>query len=294
VSSLNEPSDLIGLRVAELPLWLDARGSGVRMAPPACHNKFLMPGVPDSGLVLRVRDGRPPGTDGWRSLCHLSGTWQLWLDGRGRYVLAASKLAPPRRHVVVDAEFAAGEVIGEFADQTTVGQGVYPLQDLDIVFYANWLAGYGDLMLHASGVDLDGAGYCFAGVSGAGKSTLAAALSSDASATVLGEDQVILRYLEGRFWIYGTPWHLDPDRCDPRGVPLRKLFFLDRTVDDGVAPCGPLDGVARLLQTAFVPYYRPAAVPAILDRLALLSEQVPFYTLGYRLGADVLTLISEG
>jgi hypothetical protein len=68
---------------------------------------------------------------------------------------------------------------------------------------------------------------------------------------------------------------------------------MDRTAEHGVVPCDPLEGVARLLQTAFVPYYRPAAVSGILDRQALLSEQVPFYSLSYPLGADVLGLIGE-
>jgi hypothetical protein len=104
---------------------------------------------------------------------------------------------------------------------------------------------------------------------------------------VLGEDQIIVRYVEDHFWIYGAPWHLDPERCDPRGVPLEKLFFLDRTLNPGVAPVGPLEGVARLMQTAFVPYYRPAAVSGILARLEQLARQVPFYTLSYRLGSDV-------
>jgi hypothetical protein len=126
-----------------------------------------------------------------------------------------------------------------------------------------------------------------------GKSTLAAALAADPAVTVLGEDQVILRWLEDRFGIYGTPWHENPLLCSPLGVPLDKVFFLQRTGADGVADCAPADGVARLLQTAFVPYYRPAAVAAILERLALLAERVPFRTLRYRLGSDVSRFLRE-
>jgi hypothetical protein len=110
---------------------------------------------------------------------------------------------------------------------------------------------------------------------------------------VLGEDQVILRYLEGRFWIFGTPWHLNASLCSPLGVPLDKLFFLDRTSGHGAGPFGPLEGTARLLQTAFVPYYDRAGVTRILDTLARLAEQVRFYTLGYRLGADLLELVRD-
>lgn len=286
------PDDLIGLRMAELALRLDARGSGLTMALPPCHHKFLAAGPPDGGLALRVRDGRLPGTDGWRSLVHPLETWELWQDELGRYVFVAPEVCPPRRHLVVDAGFRTGEIVGDFAGE---GNGLtipYPLENLEIKLFVNWLAGYGDLILHAVGVDLVGAGACFAGSSGAGKSTLASALANSA-ATVLGDDQVVLRYREGQFWIYGTPWHQDPARCSPGGVPLEKLFFLDRTATPGVAPCPPLDGVSRLMQTAFVPYYRPEAVAAILDRLALLAQQVPFYTLNYRLGADVMTLIGE-
>jgi predicted ATPase len=140
-------------------------------------------------------------------------------------------------------------------------------------------------------VDLAGAGYCFDGAGGAGKSTLASALSASSEVTILGEDQVVLRYLDGQFSICGTPWHLNPAMCSPRAVPLEKLFFLERAGVDAVAPCSPLDGVTRLLQTALIPYYRPDVMPAILDRLAILAERVQFYTLSYRLGTDILRLI---
>ena len=168
----------------------------------------------------------------------------------------------------------------------------YPLADIDVILLVNWLASFGDLILHASGVAYEGRGYCFAGVSGAGKSTLAAAFMAS-GLTVLGEDNLVLRYLEGRFWIFGTPWHRDPAACSPDGVPLEKLFFLDRTAAPGVAPLPPVRGTELLLQTAFVPYYRPAAVATILDRLALLAERVPFYTLSHRLGAGVMALVRD-
>jgi hypothetical protein len=227
----------------------------------------------------------------------------LWRDEQGRYVLVTPRSSPPRRQVVVDAGFRVGKVIGEFARDGCRWQAGYPLQGLDIVLFANWLAGFGDLILHACGVELAGAGYAFVGPAGVGKSTLAASFLSAATgaadgattdldpAVVLGEDQVILRYRQGRFWIYGTPWHLNPAMCSPRGVPLEKLFFLDRTGAPGITPVEPLEGTTRLLQTAFVPYYRTDALPAILSRLDLLAGQVPFYTLSYQLGKDPIRLI---
>jgi hypothetical protein len=199
-------------------------------------------------------------------------------------------------------------VLGEFGASLTAGRGVYPLQDIDMVLFANWLAEMGDLIVHAAGIDDEGAGYAFVGPAGAGKSTLAGELVAQSrgaakaearnvakggAVVVLGEDQVILRWQEGRFLVYGTPWHLDPARCSPGGVPLRKLFFLDRANGHGVEPCGPRAGIERLLPEALIPYYNRAGLERILDTLPRLAEQVPFYTLGFQMGADVLSLVRE-
>jgi hypothetical protein len=305
------PPHVLGVRVANLGYWLDARGAELCLVAPPAHAGFLQQQIAEVGgtsampgdLVLLVRNEPLPEVNRWRVPLWVSKTWELWLDEAERYVFVAPRQVPPRRLVVVDAGFTAGEVLGDFS--STNGEAPYPLQGIEIMLFANWLAGSGDLILHAAGVAVDNRGYCFAGTSGVGKSTLAASFLSswraapDVAATnrsspvMLGEDQVILRYLDGRFWVFGTPWHVDPAFCSPSGVPLEKLFFLERTSAVGVAPCAPLDGVARLLQTAFVPYYRPAAVSTIMDRLTLLAEQVPFYTLSYQLGADVTQFIRD-
>ena len=194
---------------------------------------------------------------------------------------------------MVDSNFSTGEVFGDFSTYINSGESLYPQQTLEIRLFANWLAGFGDLILHAAGVMVEGQGYCFAGPAGVGKSTLAASLSAIPSVTVLGEDQVILRYLDDRFWIYGTPWHLNPDMCSPMGVPLEKLFFLDRGASQPINTLSPVVGVTSILQTAFTPFYRPDAVASIMDRLELLAGQVPFYSFNHQLGSNALQQIQE-
>ena len=293
MTAVDAGSEIVRLSVAGLELALDARGGGIDMALPACSAKFLAGGLPDGGLMLNVRAGPLRQTGTWRPLYAPAEAWGLWLDEMARYVVVAARLWPPGRQVTVDAGFTTGEVLVQLEDRTSQPAPFYPLQSIDILLFANWLAGSGDLILHASGVEVDGRGYCFAGASGAGKSTLAAALLGAPGVTVLGEDNLVLRWLAGQFWIFGTPWHLDPARCSPAGAPLAKLFFLDRTAAAGVRPCAPADGIARLLQTAFIPYYRPEAVARIVDNLARLAERVPFYTLSYRLGSDPMDLLRD-
>ncbi len=286
---------MIGLRVAGLGLWLDARDMQLHLTVPPAHEKFLQgkQGIEaarlDKGsLILRVRNEPLPNPKVSGSPLFRCENWELWLDEHGLFVFVAPRWSPPVR-TVVEPGFTMGEVLGDFS--MSVGIDIYPLEIHELPLFANWLAGCGDVILHASGVEIDGKGYAFIGHAGAGKSTLAASLANDHAALVLGEDTLILRYLEGRFWIYGTPWHENPAMCSPNGVPLDKLFFLERNARPGVEPLAPVDGITRILQTALIPYYRPKVVSGILDRLALLAEQVSFHSLSYRLGSDAWELI---
>ena len=196
------------------------------------------------------------------------------------------------RRCIVDSNFKTGEVVGDFSGKSNQETVEYPLQHIEIKLFINWLAGFGDLILHAVGIRVKGRGFCFAGSSGSGKSTLAAALVDIPGVEILGEDNIILRCKNNQFWIYGTPWHLDPGMCSNNKALLEKIFFLDRSIEPGVFKCDPLEGITRIMQTAFIPYYRPQTLPGILDRLSLLSNEVPFGLFHYQLGSDPLALLN--
>jgi len=190
----------------------------------------------------------------------------------------------------MDPDFSSGTL---YLQETKAVEGRFPLNTLDIIIYSNWLANRGDLLLHSSGIAINGKGYAFVGRSGAGKSTLVAKLAEDCRVTVLGEDQVALRYLNGAYWIFGTPWHLDLDKCSPIGVPLQEIFFLDREAAKILTPLQPHQGFMRLMQTAFIPYYRLPQVSLIMDNLERLSLEIPFSLLAYRLGDDIIKTVLD-
>jgi hypothetical protein len=104
---------------------------------------------------------------------------------------------------------------------------------------------------------------------------------------------VLLRWIEDRFWVFGTPWHVNPDLCSPIGVPLEKVFFLEKKGINETRQLTPAEGVLRLLQTAFIPYYRTDALEKILSRLSLLSEKIPFFSLSYILGEDIRSTVKN-
>ena len=103
----------------------------------------------------------------------------------------------------------------------------------------------------------------------------------------------MLRKMDGQFQIFGTPWHETTDMCSPVGVPLKKVFFLDRNASQVIAPVRGFDAIVQIMQTAFYPIYRPDVVERILDRLSFLAETVGFYSLAYQRGTDVLQAILD-
>lgn len=275
--------------MAELELWITTGSQSLFMSIPSCHEKFLISGPPQGGLFLTVKNGPLHGYEGSHSLDYPSETRQIWKDDQGRFIFVVPEISPPKRHMVVNSDFTEGFVIGDF--QSEKGVITYPTDNIEIILFINWLAGMGDLLLHAVGIEINGHGYAFAGVSHAGKSTLASYLQKVPGVKILGDDNLALRYLNGQFWIYGTPWHQNPNVCAPGGVPLEKLFFLDRSVEPGLYSLTPNEGISRILQTAFIPYYRQESLPGILQRLHQLTNQVTFFKLSYQLGTDVWELI---
>ncbi len=280
----------IGYRVAGLGLWLDTGHSDLTLTMPPAHMQFIEEAASINHQDLTIQVRQVPGVEplSYKKRLFKSETRELWLDQAGNYVLDALLHSPSFR-VVIKPDFSKGEVFGDYP--VSQEKEVFPLRYVDIIIYVNWLAKFHDVILHAAGVKLAGRGYCFLGPGGVGKSTLAAQLKKHPEAEILGEDQVILRYLDGRFWIFGTPWHANPEFCAPVGVPLERVFFLERNGITEVKSLSAPQGVARILQTAFIPYYRAEAIPGILERLSLLAEQIPFSTLSYTLGADVSQLI---
>lgn len=285
------------LQIANLKVVLETRDSNFSLSVPLLYEKFLIENsLPYSStepgqklLNLHVINEPAKKEVFGEPLCQ-SEVWELWRNETGEFVFVSPRQLPPKR-VIVDPNFEHGRVLGAFSNIDT--DNFYPLSSIDIRIFATWLALSGDLILHASGIAFQEGGYCFIGPSGAGKSTLVESLMENNGVTVLGEDQVILRYIGGQFWIYGTPWHERIKMCSPIGVPLKKVFFLERGRAMEIESISLSEGMTRILQTAFVPYYLTEKIHLILDRLSLLGKEIPLSLLSYRLGSEILPLIIE-
>lgn len=283
-----------GLNVANYFLLLESKSDRLRNLIPPRPNPFYVNFEAGSepfpafshAITLEVIQKKIIRESQWGKLINRTQIWELWQKNEQELVFS-NPIQSVYRQLIVQKDFSSGQLLGDFdADPMT------PLlpRELEIIFYVNWLGLYGDLLLHAAAVRIGQDGYAFIGHSHAGKSTLAQILSKDEDVKVLGEDQVVLRFIDGEFWLYGSPWHFYSRLFAPDGVRLKGLFFLDGKGKKTTLPLDPLEGIARLLQTAFIPYYDPPKVERIMDRLVQLSEVIPFRSFGFDLGEESLQL----
>ena len=110
-------------------------------------------------------------------------------------------------------------------------------------------------------------------------------------ATVLNDDRIVLRWRDGRFWMYGTPWHGDYSGVSPRGVPLEKLFFLRHAAGNELRHREGTAAATKLLARSFLPLWDAEGMAFSLDFCARVTQAVPCHELGFVPDRDVIDFV---
>jgi hypothetical protein len=253
-----------------------------------CADPGMSIGVPAETERFLVRDGAVDSTvtAAWGELCEpitgeelfdSGGLWKLYRQ-EGDYVFRFSSPAIgqyPYKEARFNPDFTSGEVTLH-ADYHDRREPATPLEyPLDELLMTNLLARGRGVEVHALGIrDRDGRGYLFTGHSGAGKSTTAGLWEKE-DVLVLSDDRIILRYQDGVFWMYGTPWHGESQLAAAERTELSRIFVLGRGKQNELVPLSPAEAVSQLFARSFVPFYEPAALGYTLELLQRIAEAVP-------------------
>ena len=110
-------------------------------------------------------------------------------------------------------------------------------------------------LLHSAVIEYEGRGYAFAAKSGTGKSTHIAIWQKafGDKVRIINGDKPIIRYKDGQFIAYGTPW------CGKEGfsvndsVPLNALCFIERAEANSIDKMPAAEAVTRLFNQILIP-----------------------------------------
>jgi hypothetical protein len=243
--------------------------SFISTAPPEIIISVSYDGLPQT--VFRDRD----------LIFDSGGAWSLYrIDGQDAIVLGATPTGSvPHKIALFNKDMRQVDIYSEaelLPGRFFPNPLEYPLSEVLMICL---LAQGRGLMVHACGIDDGGLGYLFAGNSTHGKSTMAQLWKDQA--LVLNDDRIVLRQRDGRFWMYGTPWHGDYTSVSPQGVPLHKIFFLHH---DEANSTHRKDGVAAasmLLVRCFPPLWDVKGMDFTLNFFTQLVAGIPCYELGF-------------
>jgi hypothetical protein len=212
--------------------------------------------------------------------------WQLYRDGTDHVFRFASPVfgVIPYKEARINSDFTYGELSfnrSYFRDFPSVYPFEYPFDELLMI---HLLAEGRGVEVHGFGVlDTDGQGYLFLGQSGAGKTTMARLWTGSGAdgpgpaevPQVLSDDRIILRFLDGRLWMYGTPWHGEAELASAQRTVVSRIFFLGRGEKNEVLPLAGADAVSRLVSCSFVPFHSRSGLNFTLAFLQQVTKAVP-------------------
>ena len=161
-------------------------------------------------------------------------------------------------------------------------------------FYANLLYHDG-MMLHASAVAYEGRAYLFSGISGVGKSThtkLWQTVFGD-EAVVFNDDKPALRFLDGRWYAYGTPWCGKDGINVNRKVPLAGICFLEQGEPNDISQLSPKQALTFTISQTHHKFKKADKARLMLKNVEKLLIEIPTFRLINRPSEDVVRLAYE-
>ena len=282
------------LKIAQIVISITSLNKSIEFKVKDNYLPFIADGQPDA--VLQVHYGSLPKFKLEEEIFNSGTIWSLHRS-KGKYVVKIHS-----RMAVLDSDFRSGNIyIGPSSPSLSYS---YPLDyPLDEVLMINWLSRGLGIMMHACGVSHNGQGIIFSGTSGAGKSTVAdlwknrisrlksRSMEPSKNTILLSDDRIIIRKIDGRFFVFGTPWHGDSKVCSPEEAPLDKIFFLQQAKENKVKKIDSIKAASRLIVCSFPPFWDKKGMEFTLNYCAELAQRIPCYELDFVPDKRVLDLV---
>lgn len=143
------------------------------------------------------------------------------------------------------------------------------------------LRNYDGLFFHCSCLDLDGKAYIFTAPSGTGKSThtrLWKEYFGD-RVTMINDDKPILRFIDGKFYAYGTPWNGKHNISTNIKSPVHAICVLQQDSENRIEKMDTVSALSLIIKQTLIPKQK-GEMNKLLDLLEKLLICVPVYRMG--------------
>ncbi len=154
---------------------------------------------------------------------------------------------------------------------------------------------FNGFVLHSAIIEYEGRGYGFSAASGTGKTTHIRLWQKrfGEGVRIINGDKPIVRFVDGKFYAYGTPW------CGKEGynintaVPLEALCFVERATENSIKPIGAADALMRIIKQTIIPTDLES-VDSFFPLLDKMLTTVPSYVLGCNISEEAAEVAYRG
>ena len=150
------------------------------------------------------------------------------------------------------------------------------------------------LLIHASTIKYNGYGYPFIAKSGTGKSTHSQLwLDNIPGAELMNDDNPAVRIIDGKAYIFGTPWSGKTPCYRQVSAPLGAVTRIDRALKNSIEQLKPVESFASFLPSCSSMKWDLDIYDNICQTITEIIEQVPIYTMHCLPDADAAHVCSQ-
>ena len=251
-----------------------------RPLSPAVRRFAVDEGEPDVAITVSAISSPLPSPG--RLLFDSGSVWRAYDDRGGFRIDCASMVFGPQPYktALLDRDFREGRIV---VRRDAYPDSMHPLDyPLDEVIVAHLLGRGRGVELHGCGIiDRDGRGQLFVGQSGAGKTTTARVWLAEGDYEIVSDDRVIVRFVDGEWRMYGTPWHGEAELSAPVSAPLAAIHLLVQAPRTELVALPPAQAAASLFGCTFPPFYDAPALAFTLECLDRIVRDIPVRALRF-------------
>jgi len=150
-------------------------------------------------------------------------------------------------------------------------------------FYTQLLR-YEGFYLHSSAVILDNRAYLFSGHSGAGKSTHTRLWQQcyGEDARIINDDKPAIRFVDGRWIAYGTPWCGKDGINENANAPVGGVCFLKKSDHNVIRRMSSQEAIQNILAQTIHRFNKLENLDLLLRLLDRFVTEIPIYELENR------------
>ena len=173
-----------------------------------------------------------------------------------------------------------------------ISEPYYELTAILRVICNTILQQYNGFFFHCSCFEFDGNAYIFTAKSGTGKSThtrLWREVYGD-KITMINDDKPIVRLIDGKFYIYGTPWNGKHSISTNMKSPVKALFYLHQAKENKVVKTDQLSAMSKLLSQTILPDSK-ITMNILLDMIEKFVTDIPVFDLYCDISHDAVSTV---